>query len=55
MLDKHDVEVRLSTRATVDQLSGFDEVVLATGVTPRLPDIPGIDHPMVLSRRHAAR
>ncbi len=27
----------------------FDEVVLATGVTPRIPDIPGIDHPMVLS------
>jgi len=49
MLDKHDVEVRLGTRATVDELSGFDEVVLATGVTPRLPDIPGIDHPMVLS------
>jgi len=49
MLDKHGVEVRLSTRATVDELAGFDEVVLATGVTPRLPDIPGIDHPMVLS------
>jgi len=53
MLDKHDVEVRLSTRATVDELSGFDEVVLATGVTPRLPDIPGIDHPMVLSYTEA--
>ena len=53
MLDKHDVAVRLSTRATVDELSGFDEVVLATGVTPRLPDIPGIDHPMVLSYAEA--
>jgi 2,4-dienoyl-CoA reductase (NADPH2) len=53
MLDKHDVEVRLSTRATVDELSGFDEVVLATGVTPRRPDIPGIDHPMVLSYAEA--
>jgi 2,4-dienoyl-CoA reductase (NADPH2) len=53
MLDKHDVEVRLSTRATVDELSGFDEVVLATGVIPRLPDIPGIDHPMVLSYAEA--
>ncbi|MDT5326911.1 MAG: 2,4-dienoyl-CoA reductase [Mycobacterium sp.] len=49
MLDKHGVEVRLTTRATVDELSGFDEVVLATGVAPRLPDNPGIDHPMVLS------
>ncbi len=27
----------------------LDEVVLATGVAPRIPDIPGIDHPMVLS------
>jgi 2,4-dienoyl-CoA reductase (NADPH2) len=53
MLDKHDVEVRLSSRATVDELSGFDEVVLATGVAPRLPDIPGIDHPMVLSYAEA--
>ena len=28
--------------------TGFDEVVLATGVTPRTPDIPGIDHPKVV-------
>jgi 2,4-dienoyl-CoA reductase (NADPH2) len=53
MLDKHDVEVRLQTRATVDELSGFDDVVLATGVAPRLPDIPGIEHPMVLSYTEA--
>lgn len=49
MLDKHGVDVRLDTRAGVDELAGYDEVVLATGVTPRMPDIPGIDHPMVLS------
>jgi 2,4-dienoyl-CoA reductase (NADPH2) len=49
MLDKHGVDVRLGTRATVTELAGFDDVVLATGVTPRMPDIPGIDHPMVLS------
>jgi 2,4-dienoyl-CoA reductase (NADPH2) len=49
MLAKHGVDVRLRTRATVDELSGFDEVVLATGVSPRMPGIPGIDHPMVLS------
>ncbi len=41
------------TRATVDELAGFDEVVLATGVAPRMPDIPGIDHPMVLSYAEA--
>jgi 2,4-dienoyl-CoA reductase (NADPH2) len=53
MLDKHGVDVRLNTRAGVDELSGYDDVVLATGVTPRLPDIPGIDHPMVLSYAEA--
>jgi 2,4-dienoyl-CoA reductase (NADPH2) len=53
MLDKHGVDVRLGTRATVAELSGFDDVVLATGVTPRMPDIPGIDHPMVLSYAEA--
>jgi len=53
MLDKHGVDVRLNTRADIDALSGFDDVVLATGVTPRIPDIPGIDHPMVLSYAEA--
>jgi 2,4-dienoyl-CoA reductase (NADPH2) len=53
MLDKHGVDVRLNTRADVDALSGFDDVVLATGVAPRIPDIPGIDHPMVLSYAEA--
>ncbi|BBZ68333.1 NADPH-dependent 2,4-dienoyl-CoA reductase [Mycolicibacterium insubricum] len=49
MLDKYRVDVRLGTRAGADELTGFDEVVLATGVTPRHPAIPGVDHPMVLS------
>ncbi|MBB1156887.1 NADPH-dependent 2,4-dienoyl-CoA reductase [Amycolatopsis dendrobii] len=43
------VKVRLGTRATAADLAGFDEVVLATGVTPRVPSLPGIDHPKVLS------
>jgi 2,4-dienoyl-CoA reductase (NADPH2) len=29
-------------------LEGYDEVVLATGVTPRVPGIPGVDHPKVV-------
>ena len=53
MLDKHGVDVRLNTRADVDALTEFDDVVLATGVAPRIPDIPGIDHPMVLSYAEA--
>ncbi|MDX2969238.1 NADPH-dependent 2,4-dienoyl-CoA reductase [Kribbella solani] len=43
------VKAHLGQRATVTDLAGFDEVVLATGVVPRVPAIPGIDHPKVLS------
>jgi 2,4-dienoyl-CoA reductase (NADPH2) len=43
------VDVLLGTEATADRLAGFDEVVIATGVEPRIPAIPGIDHPSVLS------
>ncbi|WP_327371540.1 NADPH-dependent 2,4-dienoyl-CoA reductase [Streptomyces sp. NBC_01217] len=48
-LAEEKVELRLGTRATAEALEGFDEVVLATGVTPRSPAIPGLDHPSVLS------
>jgi 2,4-dienoyl-CoA reductase (NADPH2) len=44
------VDVRLSTRATAADLAAYDEVVVATGVSPRVPaDIEGIDHPSVVS------
>jgi 2,4-dienoyl-CoA reductase (NADPH2) len=43
------VKLHLGTRAAAADLTGFDEVVLATGVAPRVPDLPGIDHPKVLS------
>ncbi|MFD4659045.1 FAD-dependent oxidoreductase [Kitasatospora sp. NPDC058444] len=45
------VTLRLGATVTAEQLAeqGHDEIVLATGVTPRTPlDIPGIDHPSVL-------
>jgi 2,4-dienoyl-CoA reductase (NADPH2) len=44
-LEIHGVEVRLNTTADPEALTGFDEVVVATGVVPRVPAIPGIDHP----------
>jgi 2,4-dienoyl-CoA reductase (NADPH2) len=53
MLDKHGVVVRLGTRVSAAELAGYDDVVLATGVTPRIPAIPGIDHPMVLTYAEA--
>src|SRR5690606_32421278 len=31
------------------QREGFDSVVIATGVRPRMPAIPGIDHPKVVA------
>ncbi len=43
------VRVRLSTRATAADLTEFDEVIVSTGVEPRMPDIEGIDHPSVAS------
>ena len=44
------VDVRLSARATAADLAAYDEVVVATGVEPRIPaDIEGIDHPSVVS------
>ena len=44
------VELRLATTAGAAELaSGFDEIVLATGVKPRTPPIPGIEHPTVVS------
>ncbi|MER6328570.1 NADPH-dependent 2,4-dienoyl-CoA reductase [Streptomyces sp. NPDC001034] len=47
-LDAHGVTVRLDTRVSAEDVADFDEVVVATGVTPRVPDIPGVDHPCVL-------
>ncbi|MFP3342970.1 NADPH-dependent 2,4-dienoyl-CoA reductase [Halomonas sp. SIMBA_159] len=49
MLEKHAVDVRLNTEATVDALADFDEIVIATGVVPRELALPGADHPSVLS------
>ncbi|MBN6151461.1 NADPH-dependent 2,4-dienoyl-CoA reductase [Xanthomonas sp. AmX2] len=42
------VTLRLDTVADVAALSGFDEVVLATGIVPRKVDFPGADHPNVV-------
>ncbi|MFE0698849.1 FAD-dependent oxidoreductase [Streptomyces sp. NPDC058872] len=48
-LAEHGIEVRLNTHVSAADLEGYDEVVVATGVTPRTPGIPGEDHPSVLS------
>ncbi|MBO9677415.1 MAG: NADPH-dependent 2,4-dienoyl-CoA reductase [Acidovorax sp.] len=50
-LELHGVDVRLKTRVEARDLAGqgYDEVVVATGIQPRTPDIEGITHPKVLS------
>jgi 2,4-dienoyl-CoA reductase (NADPH2) len=44
------VDVRLNTAVDAAQLvaGNFDHIVLATGVTPRVPAIDGIDHPKAM-------
>jgi 2,4-dienoyl-CoA reductase (NADPH2) len=43
------VQLRLGELAQADALRSFDEVIVATGVLPRDPRIPGQDHPKVAS------
>ncbi|PZP92983.1 MAG: NADPH-dependent 2,4-dienoyl-CoA reductase [Variovorax paradoxus] len=50
MISKLGVTLHLNTVADAARLGaeGFDEVVVATGIVPRRPEIPGIDHPKVV-------
>ena len=50
-LQSTQVNVQLNKRVNAQELlaQGFDEVVLATGIVPRVPEIAGIDHPKVIS------
>ena len=51
MLEVHQVDVRLGIKVCADDLTaaGYEHVVVATGITPRIPDLEGIDHPKVAS------
>jgi len=42
------VTLRLNHSPTSKELQHYDEVVLATGVDPRRPEIPGLEHPSVV-------
>jgi len=56
-LDLGGVKVHLGRKVDADELAdaGFDEVVVATGVEPRMPSIPGIEHPMVMTYAELVR
>lgn len=45
---KHNVNVELNKSIAGDELSAFDEVIIATGVKPRVPPIDGINHNKVI-------
>ncbi|MDB5917880.1 MAG: fadH [Massilia sp.] len=51
MLEKHEVTVNLGQAADVNLLKAgnYDEIVVASGIVPRKPDIPGVDHSKVLN------
>ncbi|MFA9269180.1 MAG: FAD-dependent oxidoreductase [Baekduiaceae bacterium] len=51
LIDRTGVTLRLNAFADAAGLAagGYDEIVLATGVTPRTPSIPGVDHPKAKS------
>lgn len=48
-LELHDVDIRYKTQAQSEDLLHYHHVILATGVIPFTPKIPGLDHPKVLS------
>ncbi|MCW8091227.1 NADPH-dependent 2,4-dienoyl-CoA reductase [Alteromonas sp. ASW11-130] len=50
-IELHGVKLHLNQTMTVNMIVAqqFDEVILATGIKPRQLDIPGIDHPKVMS------
>ncbi|MFC7486392.1 FAD-dependent oxidoreductase [Knoellia sp. CPCC 206453] len=51
------VKLHLGRAVTAAELRdiGFDEVVVATGVSPRVPSIPGVDHPSVMTYAELVR
>ncbi|MFT5452090.1 MAG: 2,4-dienoyl-CoA reductase (NADPH2) [Enterobacterales bacterium] len=50
-LELGQVRVHLNTKVDTEFLnnSDFDEIIIATGIEPRKPEIEGIDHPKVLN------
>lgn len=54
-LDRTGAVIKMNCPADAEGLKagGFDDVVLASGVAPRVPDIPGVDHPSVITYSEA--
>lgn len=48
MLNKEGVTFQLGKRVNANDLKEFDEVILATGIIPNVPSLPGVEHPKVM-------
>lgn len=51
MIELHNIDLQLNTRVTAQELKqgNFDEVIVASGVSPRTPELEGIEHEKVIS------
>jgi len=51
MIEVLGIDLKLNMRASAEMLkaAGHDEIIIATGIDPRIPDIQNIDHPKVVS------
>ena len=51
MIKKYAIELKLNHAVSAEELkaAGFDEIVIATGVAPRIPKVAGIEHEKVVS------
>lgn len=47
-INQQGVNLKLNYQVQADELAKFDEVVIATGVLPRVPKLPGIEHEKVI-------
>jgi 2,4-dienoyl-CoA reductase (NADPH2) len=45
----NNITLKLNTTVELNDLDGFDEIIVATGISPRKPNIPGVESPKVLS------
>lgn len=51
MIEKYGIDLKLNHKVTSEELKagGFDEIVIATGVAPRIPKLEGVDNAKVVS------
>lgn len=54
-LKRTGVQVKLNSKVSREHLGGFDEVVVASGVLPRIPKFDGLDHPKVVAYNQVLR